>query len=179
MTCGKPTVTNSKSYSNPFDYRVIELRATFTSPSGKKFNYFGFYDGNGKGGQNGDVWKLRFMPDKVGTWKYSYSWTDGTSGGSGSFKVVDTGLPGPLAVASDNAWYFKNARGDRFDFRGYDLHQADTFAPGGDPYTGDRSWFKNIIQNDLVERGYNFTMISLPADRGRHTCSERCRNFVG
>jgi len=40
-------------------------------------------------------WKLRFMPDELGTWNYSYTWTDGTSGGSGNFQVVDTGLPGP------------------------------------------------------------------------------------
>ncbi|WP_447968824.1 DUF5060 domain-containing protein [Nitrospira sp. M1] len=158
-------VINTKKYSNPFDYNVIELQATFTSPSGKKFNFFGFYDGNGNGGQTGDVWKLRFMPDKVGTWKYTYRWTDGTSGGSGSFQVVDTGLPGPLKVASDNSWYFENARGRAFDLRGYDVHQVATFAPRGNPYTGDRSWFKNIIQKDLAEKGYNFTMISLPADR--------------
>ena len=159
------TVTNSKTYSNPFDYNVIELRATFTSPSGAKINFFGFYDGNGSGGQNGNVWKLRFMPDKVGTWKYTYSWTDGTGGGSGSFNVVDTGLAGPLRVATDNPWYFKDSRGAPFHFRGYDLHHVDTHSPNNNPYTQDINWFKYIIQNEMVNKKYNFTMLDLPTDR--------------
>ena len=105
-------VINTKVYSNPFDYTVIELQATFTSPSGKQIPFFGFYDGDGNGGQTGNVWKLRFMPDEIGTWTYTYIWTDGTPGGSGSFDVVDTGLPGTLQIDSDNSWYLENSRGD-------------------------------------------------------------------
>jgi len=107
-------VTNGKTYSNPFDFNVIELQAAFTSPSGATKSFFGFYDGDGAGGQTGNVWKLRFMPDEVGTWTYSYSWTDGSPGGTGSFTVIDSGLGGPLKVAADNSWYFQNARGNPF-----------------------------------------------------------------
>src|SRR4030067_2136687 len=89
-------VLNSKNYSNPFDFRVIELQANFTSPSGNKYSYYGFYDGDGVGGLTGNVWKLRFMPNVIGTWEYTYTWTDGTPGASGTFIVADTGLPGPL-----------------------------------------------------------------------------------
>jgi hypothetical protein len=92
-------VTNDRSYANPFDYQAIELQADFTAPSGKKVPYFGFYDGDGKGGSQGNVWKLRFMPNETGKWSYVYRWTDGADRGSGSFDVVDTGLPGPLKVA--------------------------------------------------------------------------------
>ncbi|GJL54392.1 MAG: hypothetical protein NPIRA02_15240 [Nitrospirales bacterium] len=161
------SITNSKKYSNPFDYNVIELRATFTSPSGAKTNFFGFYDGNGRGGQDGNVWKLRFMPNKVGTWTYSYSWTDGTSGGSGNFRVVDSGLSGPLVIDNNgtNSWYFKDSRGKPFHFRGYDLHHIDTYSPNDNPYTRDISWFKNVINKEMVNKGYNFTMLDLPTDR--------------
>ncbi|GJL64789.1 MAG: hypothetical protein NPIRA04_34430 [Nitrospirales bacterium] len=161
-------VTNSKKYSNPFDYNVIELRATFTSPSGKKFNFFGFYDGNGNGGQNGNVWKLRFMPDKVGTWKYSYSWTDGTSGGSGSFTVVDTGLPGPLKVATDNSWYFMTSKGKPFDFRGYDLHVVAK-STATRKILSEVSRVKNLLKTQVIDHGYNFTMLDGVTNRARQT----------
>lgn len=163
-------VTNSKSYSNPFDYNVIELRATFTSPTGSKTNFFGFYDGNGKGGQNGNVWKLRFMPDKTGTWKYNYTWTDGTSGGSGSFNVVDTGLPGPLKVASDNPWYFMDSRNKPFHLRGYDLHginydNSHVSTRTGGSIIDEETRINRVIDRDLVGNGYNFTMVMLEVDR--------------
>ncbi|GJL54390.1 MAG: hypothetical protein NPIRA02_15220 [Nitrospirales bacterium] len=159
-------VTNSKKYSNPFDYNVIELQATFTSPSGKNFNFFGFYDGNGNGGQNGDVWKLRFMPDKVGTWTYTYRWTDGTSGDSGSFQVVDTGLPGPLKVASDNSWYFDDARGNPFHFRGYDIHHIMLDEARKTPnIVTELKNIKNVMNTRLIGKDYNFTMIRLSGDR--------------
>ena len=152
-------VTNSKSYSNPFDFNVIELRATFTSPSGSKISFFGFYDGNGNGGQTGNVWKLRFMPDKVGTWNYTYSWTDGTSGGSGSFKVVDTGLPGPLKVATDNPWYFMDSRGKPFDWRGYDITAVRHW--GFVPMTSNIQPFKDVVNSKMVGK-YNITMAHGP-----------------
>ena len=152
-------VLNSKTYSNPFDYSVIELKATFTSPSGKKVNFFGFYDGNGAGGQTGNVWKLRFMPDKVGTWTYTYSWTDGTQGGSGSFTVVDTGLPGPLKIATDNSWYLMTARGTPFHFRGYKISGVKWFA--ADPITTSLSSFQNVVNGKMVGK-YNVTMVVGP-----------------
>ena len=82
-------VSNDHDYSNPFDFTEIELRAVFTSPSGRQINFIGFYDGDGHGGQTGNTWKLRFMPDERGTWAYAYTWSDGTPGGSGSFVVTD------------------------------------------------------------------------------------------
>jgi hypothetical protein len=58
--------TNTKPYSNPFDYRVIELRMQFTSPLGKRYEFYGFYDGDGAGGQRGKIWRFRFMPNETG-----------------------------------------------------------------------------------------------------------------
>ena len=81
-------VRNSTEYSNPFDFREIKLQVVFTSPTGAKIPFYGFYDGNGMGGQLGDIWKIRFMPDEIGRWSYTYIWTDGTPGGSGDFTVT-------------------------------------------------------------------------------------------
>jgi hypothetical protein len=83
-------ITNYSSYSNPFDFRVIELQATFISPLGRQVNFLGFYDGDGSGEQAGNIWKLRFMPDDIGTWTYMYTWSDGTPGGSGDFSVIQS-----------------------------------------------------------------------------------------
>jgi len=80
-------VKNSKEYSNPFDFREIKLQVVLTSPTGIKIPFYGFYDGNGVGSQVGDIWKIRFMPDTIGMWSYTYTWTDGTPGGSGDFTV--------------------------------------------------------------------------------------------
>jgi hypothetical protein len=160
-------VTNSKSYANPFDFNVIELQASFRSPSGRTITFFGFYDGNGNGGQTGNVWKLRFMPDEVGVWMYAYNWTDGTPGGAGSFIVTDTGLPGPLKVATDNPWYFMTVRGEPFHLKAYDMHATPLYSPTGPAGSllTNLDWFKYLIQTGIINNGYNFTMWAGPTNR--------------
>ena len=80
-------LVNVRKYSNPF--LDVTLSATFTSPSGRLVHFFGYYDGDGKGGQIGNVWKLRFMPDEIGTWSYTCQFSDGIPGKSGRFTCVD------------------------------------------------------------------------------------------
>jgi len=108
------TVTNVNTYDNPFDFDEIELKTEFISPSKNVTPFYGFYDGNGQGGQEGSVWKMRFMPDEIGTWTYSYTWSDGTTGGSGSFHVVDLGLTGPIIEDERNRKSWKTVNGDNF-----------------------------------------------------------------
>ncbi len=95
-TINYKTVTgNSHSFTAPF--YGVELNATFTSPSGKRITWFGFYDGDGKGGQTGDIWKIRFMPDEVGKWTYTWQFSSQGVSGSGNFTATTTGAkPGPL-----------------------------------------------------------------------------------
>lgn len=156
-------VTNSKIYTNPFDFNVIELRATFTSPSGSSYSFFGFYDGDGTGAQTGNVWKLRFTPNETGNWSYTYSWTDGTLGGSGTFNVVEGSLSGPLQVASDKTWYFKTARGNVFDARGYSLHQYLEGKYGRSVFTQVAiDDLKDKINTKVADRGYNLLMVLWP-----------------
>ncbi len=54
---------------NPF---LIEAQVTFTGPTGQTFVVPAFYDGDGNGGMDGNVWKVRFAPDIPGTWTYSF-----------------------------------------------------------------------------------------------------------
>ena len=54
--------TSSKEYENPI-YEVGVFDITFTSPSGRMKTVRGFWDG-------GTTWKVRFMPDEIGTWTF-------------------------------------------------------------------------------------------------------------
>jgi len=103
-------ITNPKTYANPF--RDVTLRGTFKRPDGSRATCFGFHDGDGKGGQTGSVWKLRFMPDVVGQWTYHTTWSDGTAGKEGRFSVVDRGLSGPIVAdkRDPRVWRISGAR---------------------------------------------------------------------
>jgi hypothetical protein len=111
-------VVNSEEYFNPFDHAEIELRTTFSSPSGRIIEYWGFHDGDGRGGQTGTVWKQRFMCDEAGTWTYSYFWEGSgprPAGGAGSFQCSETGAkPGPWRVYPWNHRWFITADGSHF-----------------------------------------------------------------
>jgi len=52
---------------NPFS---IALDVLFNSPSGAQYRVPGFYDGDGQGGLDGHVWKVRFSADETGLWTY-------------------------------------------------------------------------------------------------------------
>ncbi len=156
-------VENTTTYSNPFDFTVIELRATFTAPSGRRVEFFGFYDG-------GSTWRLRFMPDETGTWSYAYRWTDGTAGGEGSFQVTDTGLPGPLRVASDNPWYFMNARGEPFHARPYGMHHY-MIRTSSHRLASELTGFTQALRREVVDRGYNVVLWPDMGDRLRRGAS--------
>ena len=106
-------VINSNNYNNPFT--DVELNAVFTSPTGRIINFFGFYDGDGNGGQNGNIWKQRFMPDEEGTWTYTLTFSDGSPGKNGSFECVAVGAkPGPWQQDTNNPRWFKTSDGAHF-----------------------------------------------------------------
>lgn len=66
-----------RDISNPFI--SINLKADITAPDGRTFRAEGFYDG-------GQEWRLRFMPDRTGTW--TFAWQFGAESGTGSFSCV-------------------------------------------------------------------------------------------
>lgn len=53
---------------NPF---LIDMEVSFTDPDGQVVQLPAFYDGDGKGGTSGNVWKARFSPDVPGEWVFS------------------------------------------------------------------------------------------------------------
>jgi hypothetical protein len=79
----------SQGFPNPFT--EVELTAEVTSPSGKIYSVDGFFDGDGAGGQVGDVFKVRVFADEPGSWSWTTaSDTSGLDGQSGSFQVSGT-----------------------------------------------------------------------------------------
>ncbi len=70
------------------------LAAAVTAPSGRTTLVRGFFDGDGRGGARGDVFRVRVFADEPGTWTWrSLSSTPGLGGKSGSF-VCAGELPG-------------------------------------------------------------------------------------
>lgn len=87
---------------NPFlDYR---LQVLFTSPSGKKYNVPGYFDGDGKGGSEGSVWRANFTPDEQGEWFYNAEMVKGSGiavhiGLTSGEKVILKSAEGNLYIA--------------------------------------------------------------------------------
>ena len=82
-------VTNGTTYADPF--RDVTLNVTYTRPDGTNVNFWGFHDG-------GDIWRMRFMPEQLGWWRYAASFSDGSLVATGSFLCVTSdiivGFPG-------------------------------------------------------------------------------------
>ena len=79
--------SEARGTPNPF---AVRLDATFTGPRGKSYRVPGFYAGDGQGGENGHLWKVRFSADEVGTWKYVTKSSDSRlDKHSGQFAVTD------------------------------------------------------------------------------------------
>ncbi len=78
---------------NPF---AVAFDVMFTAPDGRAFLAPGFYDGDGQGGMDGDVWKVRFSADQNGTWSwYTQSPEPKLNGLGGKFLVVDPPVDAP------------------------------------------------------------------------------------
>lgn len=139
------SVSNAKTYANKVS--DVILTTQFVSPSNKIVNFWGFYDGDGKGSQSGNIWKFRFMPDESGTWTYSYSWSDGTPGSSGSFNCITDGAgKGILKPYTKNKrWLAYNAK-EPVMYRSYYVGKM-THTP--------LDWSIQHVYQPLVNHGYN------------------------
>jgi hypothetical protein len=105
-----------KQYADP--YADVRLQVTYTRPDGKKIAFWGFYDGD-------QTWKIRFMPDVLGTWKYQAQLSDGSAGMVGEFTCVASKTPGPVIADPDNPIWFRHASGQPTLLRS--LHVGDRF----------------------------------------------------
>ena len=98
----------------------VELAVTFVSPSGQEITVDAFWDG-------GYLWRVRFMPDEQGQWRYQTSCSDAANGGlhnlEGSFwcsepdRSTPFGRHGRLRLA-DNRRYIMHDDGTPFFWLG-------------------------------------------------------------
>ncbi len=104
----------TKSYDNPF--WDVDLQVRFTGPEGRIRVVDAFWDG-------GRTWRVRFSPDRVGTWQWETICSDTTNAGltgqTGEFTCTayegDTALYRYGAVrSSDDQSYFVWADGTPF-----------------------------------------------------------------
>ena len=81
-----PASIGMSDSQNPF---LIDVSVTFTAPSGSTFDVPAFYDGDGIGGMNGNIWRARFSPNETGAWNYASSSNNNIlDGQSGAFDVT-------------------------------------------------------------------------------------------
>jgi hypothetical protein len=120
---GQSTVTESRSADSILRYDILELsfkhngiydnkffdiilEIVFISPTGVQRHVKGFFYG-------GDLWKVRFRPDQVGRWTYTYVMA-GKGGfrkeGNGAFDCIPSTSEGPVRRHPQNPyrWVFAN-----------------------------------------------------------------------
>lgn len=136
---------NTKNYNDP--YRDVTLNVTYTKPDNSTVQFWGFYDG-------GSIWKIRFMPDKVGKWKYSATFSDGSPAGNGEFDVVTGDIPGLISADEINPMWFGYKGGKHVFLRGF--HVGDRY------FASNWENSKRTIFLDWAQsQGYNlFSMAS-------------------
>ncbi|MFK7921464.1 MAG: DUF5060 domain-containing protein [Bacteroidia bacterium] len=90
------------SYSNPYDYDQITVKAVFTGPDNQPIDVDGFYiedyilSTSGGLTPDGDGFKLRFAPHLIGSWSYALSVTDAngtTTHPTQTFDCVNASAP--------------------------------------------------------------------------------------
>ncbi len=100
LTFGGPASTALSEETNPFE---IRMDVTFTLAGGRSYVVPAYYDGDGAGGPDGDVWRVRFAADTDGRWDWlTASPEPGLNGQSGCFEID--------APAADATGFFKNGR---------------------------------------------------------------------
>jgi hypothetical protein len=103
------TLTSAKPYANPFVEVIVT--AEFTAPSGRKRTAHGFHDG-------GNVWRVRFAPDEVGSWSYVTTASDTNNAGLhrrvGSLNCTPSAHKGVIRIHPENPYAFAHADGTPF-----------------------------------------------------------------
>ncbi len=137
------TITNYREYRDPF--RDVRLDVTYTRPNGSKVEFMGFFDGAHR-------WKIRFMPDMVGLWRYEAKFSDGEEGANGLFRCVGSDIGGMVRAYANNERWFGHAAGGPLMVRSF--------------HVGDRFFAENFEPEDrrrfldwAGSRGYNMLSI--------------------
>jgi hypothetical protein len=149
------SLENNGAYSNKFT--DVDLRCTFISPSGRETAFFGFFDGDGNGGgdlHNGNIWKIRFLPDEPGLWKYSWSWSDSTQGGEGAFLcLAERAGKGILRAYKENPGWFAYNGTDPVWIKSY-------YESGHGSISQPLGWVAENVYSPLINHGYNLLQVN-------------------
>jgi hypothetical protein len=140
---------NSFRYANPFNFDEVTLTVEFTSPSGVTHSVRAFHDGDGAGQQNGWIWKVRFIPDEDGVWRYDYEWSDGSGSGHGLLNVLPDRLAELKAASAGSGAETASARGEPFVHIPYYVAIED-YLTVDDPRMDS---LLSFIKNDLGANG--------------------------
>lgn len=146
------TVNFKGTYQYPYDPKDIALDAEFISPSGVKFSVPGFLYAAGIKGIKVDsaVWKVRFAPNEVGTWKYKV--TVANPKGRSVSKVNEficqpSNSRGNLRISKIDPMYFEFDNGGFY----YPIGQNVAWASSAGAFD---YYFSKMSKN-----GYNWTRI--------------------
>jgi len=148
-------VENHKPYGNKF--KDVALQCRYTAPSGREIEFAGFFDGDGAGGGNattGTIWKVRFMPDELGEWRYRWSWTDGTGSGEDRFLCVTNGQgKGMLQPYQENPRWFAYNGTEPVWIKSY-------YETGHGSIAQPFDWIAANVYEPLLQRGYNHLQVN-------------------
>ena len=144
-------VPNTAAYADP--YADVRLDVTYTRPDSSTVDFWGFYDGD-------STWRVRFMPDQLGTWRYEARFSDGQPGTGGTFEVTPSDVPGMLSLDEQNPIWFGFEGGDPVLVRSF--HVGDRFFatnwddPADSTDGNERTSFLDWVE----EQGYNTLSIA-------------------
>jgi len=135
------TLISSRTYDNPL--LDVVLRVRYTSPSNKTYDCYGFWDGD-------DTYRIRFMFNGTGTWKWETQCSDTDNPGlhavKGTVDVCAYRGSNPLYAKgylriSDNRRYLVHANGSPFLWIGDTAWTAYMYATDAEwrQYIDDRS----------------------------------------
>jgi hypothetical protein len=141
------------TYSEANPFQDVTLQAQFSHSGGTQITVEGFHDGDGVGGQTGDVWKVRFMPTLAGGWSWTTTSNDAQlNGASGSLTATAPSGDnhGPLVRSTWPHLYLPNADGS----------QTFLFGLWTDPYQWDvneREGLYDYLEANDVTRVYSYS----------------------
>jgi len=149
------SIENNNTYSNKFI--DVDLTCTYISPSDDTTKFMGFFDGDGVGGGDavtGNVWKIRFLPDELGEWKYKWEWSDTTTGGEGTF-ICDTNDAGKgiLRPYKDNPRWFAYNGTEPVWLKSY-------YESGHGSIAQPLDWLSTNVYQVLIDNGYNHFQVN-------------------
>jgi hypothetical protein len=128
----------SATYNDP--YTDTRFLAEFTGPDKKLRKITGFYAGD-------NTWKVRFMPDLKGQWKYR-AWLEWEkkAGITGKFNCVASDIPGMISKDETNPVWFGFKGGNKILIRS--LHAGDRFFASNWSDSERDAYLDWFIEND-------------------------------